>query len=103
MGIVLHKVELFLRRVETAGIAHPPIGLVLNRHGIHADAPRPHIRQEGVQPGEELVVAVLAQLAALVALSLAVAACCRSVGLVFTWGRPGGAEDNAAALLHIFG
>ena len=103
VGIVLHQLHQVLRIVETAGIAHPPVGLVLDGHSIHHHAVVLHPLHEGVQPGEELVIAVLAQLAALVALRFAVTALGRAVGLVFTGRRPGSAEDDATAILHDLG
>ena len=100
VGIVLHEVQLFVGRVEAAAVAHPPVGLVLHRHGIDVDTLVVHPLQERVQPGEELVVAVLAQLAALVALVVGVATLGRAVGLILAGRRPRGAKDDAASLLH---
>ena len=100
VGIVLHEVQLFVGRIEAAGVVHPPVGLVLHRHGIDVDALVVHPLQERVQPGEELFVAVLAQLAALVALVVGIAALSRAVGLILAGRRPRGAKDDAAALLH---
>ena len=100
VGIVLHQVELLLRRIEAPRVAHPPVGLVLNRHRIHGDALLLHPFQECVQPREELLVTVLAQLAALVPLVVGITALSGAIGLIVARWRPGRTEDDAAALLH---
>ena len=83
-GIVLDQRLLFPRLIETAGIIHPPVGLVLDRHGININLMILHPLQIGIQPREELVVAVRTQLAMLVALVLSITALGRAVGLILT-------------------
>ena len=102
VGIVLHQVELLLRLIETAGIAHPPVGLVLDRHCIDIDPLATHPLQELVQPRKELVIAVFAKLAPLIPLVLGITALSRVIGFIFAWGRPRSSKDNTTALLDDF-
>ena len=103
VSVLLHQLQLLRGGVETTRIVNPPVGLVLNGYSIHVDPILLHISQEGVQPREELAVAVFAQLATLLALRVAVATLRGAVGLIFAWGRPWGAKDDAATLLHNLG
>ena len=62
-----------------------------------------HPLQEGVKPGEERLIAVLAQPAFLVALIFGIAACSSIVGLILSGRRPRGAEDNAFTVFDNLG
>ena len=103
VGIVLDQVELLLWGVEASAVIYPPVGFVLYGHGIHLDTVRLHVLEERVEPGEELLVAVLAQGGPYLALFFALAAIGSPVGLVFPWRRPGRAEHDAATLLDHLG
>ena len=100
VSIVLHQVQLLLRRVETTRVVHPPIGFVLDGHSINVDTVLLHIRQERVQPREELVIAILAQPTFLVALTVGFTTLRRSVGLVLTRRRPRSTENDTTTLFH---
>ena len=102
-AIVLDKLYQILRVIEATGIAHPPVGFVLDRHGIDFNIVGLHPLQEGVQPREELLVAILTQLAALVALVFSIATLSRAIGLVYTGRRPRSTKDDATAILHNLG
>ena len=103
VGIVLNQINLFLRLIETARVVDPPVGLVLDGHGIHDDAMVFHPFQEGIKPREELVVAVLTQLTFLVTLIFSITTLCRAVGFIITRRRPWSTKDNATSILDGLG
>ena len=86
MSVVFYEVKLLVGRVETARIADPPVGFVLDGNSINVDAIVMHPLQECVQPREELVITVKTQFASLVTLIVGVATLCSSVSLIFSGG-----------------
>ena len=99
VGIVLHKSHQILRIVETARIINPPVGLILQRYGIHIHTMVFHPLQIGVQPWEELVVAIQTKLATLIALVVGIATLGCAIGLVFSGRRPWSAKHDAITIL----
>ena len=107
VGMFLHEFKLLFWGVETARIVDPPVGLVLNGHSIDIDAVILHVLQERIEPREELSIAVCTQgttlvLWIVVVLVIDFSTLSLTIGLVFAWRRPRGAEHNAATLLDNF-
>ena len=98
VGIILNQIDLILWFIETAGIVDPPVRLVLNRYGVNINTMVMHPLQEGVEPREELVVAVLAQLTFLIALVFSITTLGSAIGLVFTRRRPRRTENDTTTL-----
>ena len=86
--IVLDQFHQILGIIEAAGIANPPVGLVLDRHRIDINTFALHPCQESVQPREEFFITVCTKFATFVTLISGITALCSTISLVFSRRRP---------------